>query len=228
MISYDISVIGPSHSGKTTLIRSYLSKDPSTITSKLLFLSSCSLKFFSGSYISSKTIMLHNNKYVLKIYDEAGDTKYDGPLGISLQKRQAILICFSVYSRKSFEEAGEYIKLAVLNGQRHTFYMLIGTHSDIKEKNEKFLYAKEEEKTTEGNEGKARQISYDEAEAFASNLKWPYIETNAREDNKVEEAFETVLKEMLLRFPSFQPKLTANQPRKLQQQVDDDKSCAIF
>lgn len=147
-----------------------------------------------------------------------------GLLAKSLEKRQAVLVCFSVYDRKSFEEAGDYIKLALLNCSRNTFFMLVGTHCGTKENDEQHKYAKEM-KTTEGNEEKPRQIAYDEAEAFASNIRWSYIETDVRRNMNVEEAFEMVLKEMLLRFPLGVPRKPLARHREI---VDDDKSCSIF
>lgn len=120
----------------------------------------------------------------LKIWDTAGDERYQGLLPMYLRGTHGVLICFSIIDRHSFEQVESFLKLAQKECENSPYVMVIGTKCDESEK---------------------RQVAYDEAETFARGHGCSYIETSAKEKIKVKEAFDLIGKEMLersdLEFP---------------------------
>jgi len=202
-----ITVIGKSQSGKSALFSRYVTEtfsEPVKTIGKPFFLSDDILKSYLGASFAQKVASGGKRQIRLKIWDTAGDERYQGLLPLYLRGSQAVMICFSVCDRHSFEQMESFLKLAQKDCSSDPYILLIGTKCDTQKESDQY---------------EKRQVGYDEAEAFARSHGLHYIETSAKENRNVTEAFELVGKEMLGRTDIELPEEASKKSK---------SSCSIF
>ena len=114
-------VVGDGAVGKTCLLISYTSnKFPSAYVPTVF-----------ESY--SLTLMVGGEPYTLGLFDTAGQEDYDTLRPLSYPNTDVFLVCYSVVSPTSFENAREKWVPEITDHCRHTPFLLVGTKTDLRE-----------------------------------------------------------------------------------------------
>lgn len=130
-----------------------------------------------GSGLFHKKVIIDSKNVDLKIWDTAGQEKYDCITEIYFQRANGAFIVFDLTSRNSFQKAQKWINSLKKKGNGYTRMVLIGNKSDLEE---------------------ARAISDEEARLMAyNNDNIPYFETSAKTGFNIDESFMCLAKEAL-------------------------------
>ena len=123
-----------------------------------------------------KSLEIENKSIKLQIWDTAGQERFRNVISSYFKGAHGILLIFDITSRDSFKELENWLVEVEKNASTQILKILIGNKCDLEEE---------------------REISKDEGEAFAMRNGMQYIETSAKINTNVNEAFEALSKIMV-------------------------------
>ena len=189
---FKIVLLGDGAVGKTALRTRYLGEG---------FKKSYSMTI--GADFAVKRVNLDGHEIVAQIWDLAGQIRFQSVREVYYQGATGALLVFDITRGETFENIPNWItELLENNNNRVVPMVLIGNKSDLRDEN---------------------SITTESALEYATELsKWagfeiPYFETSALDGSGVEEAFLTLVKNMVI-----QKQKGKNPPEK--QQANNEKS----
>jgi len=134
-----------------------------------------------GIDIKTKKIIIDNICVKMEIWDTAGQERFKSISKSYFNKAEAVLFVFDLSNLDSFLQLFDrWIKNRNIDFDNHKFHVLIGTKSDLKN----------------------RQVSYEYAKKMADQFNLTYFEVSAKEDNGVDKPFMYLALEFLHNFPT--------------------------
>ena len=123
-----------------------------------------------------KTLNINNKNIKLQIWDTAGQERFRTIISSYYRGAHGILLIFDVTQTESFEGLKNWLIEIEKNTNKNVIKLLIGNKCDLNEK---------------------RVISFDKGKDFAEQYNMKYIETSAKTDLNVTEAFGLIGKELM-------------------------------
>lgn len=166
-IDIKISVIGNAGSGKTSLIKSYINASYHNNTQ-----STIGIDFFN------KYIVIDDKYINIKIYDTAGQERYNAIVKAFYRDIHGILLIFDLTNIESFYALNKWL-IDIYNGNNNDdlVIVLVGTKNDL-------------------NIIVSNEMIYD----FCVKYKLQYVETSAKNNINVELLFDVIIKN-ILKYP---------------------------
>ena len=158
--SFKISILGERNVGKTSIVTAYTKNEFSFQTLETTGIETCYKK---------KTF--DEVEYTFKIFDTAGQERYNSISSTTIQMADGFFMVFAVDNRKSFERIVTWIKYIedYVNLEEKVIF-IIGNKSDVKQEE--------------------REITKEEAENLAKGYQAKYLETSAYTREGINDAFE--------------------------------------
>ena len=159
-----------------------------------------------------KSLEIENKSIKLQIWDTAGQERFRNVISSYFKGAHGILLIFDITSRDSFKELENWLAEVEKNASTQILKILIGNKCDLEEE---------------------REISKDEGEAFAMRNGMQYIETSAKINTNVNEAFEALSKIMVEYYSKKSSANNENKTIKMNKGTDitipkKKKCCWIF
>ena len=133
--------------------------------------------YINNIYIQKlKTLEINGKKVKLQIWDTAGQERFKNITASYYRGGHGVLVVYDITDRESFTNLNSWLIEIEKNANKNVFKLLIGNKSDLESQ---------------------RQVQFDEGKAFAESNGMKFIETSAKTDQKVKEAFETLTKEII-------------------------------
>ena len=123
-----------------------------------------------------KTLKINEKNVKLQIWDTAGQERFRTIISSYYRGAQGILLVFDVTEKESFESLNNWLIEIEKNANKNVVKILIGNKCDLEDK---------------------RVISYSQAKDFADSNGLKYVETSAKTNNNVTEAFSEIGKELM-------------------------------
>jgi Ras-related protein Rab-1A len=137
---------------------------------------------FTDSYISTigvdfkiKTIELDGKTIKLQLWDTAGQERFRTITSSYYRGTNGVVLVYDVTDITSFNSIKQWLSEVERYASPNTLKLLIGNKSDLNHK---------------------RVIPYEQGLAYAKDLDIPFIETSAKNNNGIKEAFETMAREI--------------------------------
>ena len=123
-----------------------------------------------------KTLKINEKNVKLQIWDTAEQERFRTIISSYYRGAQGILLVFDVTEKESFESLNNWLIEIEKNANKNVVKILIGNKCDLEDK---------------------RVISYSQAKDFADSNGLNYVETSAKTNNNVTEAFSEIGKELM-------------------------------
>ena len=123
-----------------------------------------------------KSLQIDNKRVKMQIWDPAGQERFRNVISSYFKGAHGILLIYDITARDSFKELENWLGEVERNATPQVLKILIGNKCDLDEQ---------------------RQITVDEGEAFAARNGMKFIETSAKNNTNVNEAFEALAKIMV-------------------------------
>ena len=123
-----------------------------------------------------KTLKINEKNVKLQIWDTAGQERFRTIISSYYKGAQGILLVFDVTEKESFESLNNWLIEIEKNANKNVIKILIGNKNDLEDK---------------------RVISFSQAKDFADSNGLKYVETSAKTNNNVTEAFSEIGKELM-------------------------------
>ena len=123
-----------------------------------------------------KTLKINEQNVKLQIWDTAGQERFRTIISSYYKGAQGILLVFDLTEKESFESLNNWLIEIEKNANKNVIKILIGNKNDLEDK---------------------RVVSYNEAKDFADSNGLKYVETSAKTNNNVTEAFSEIGKELM-------------------------------
>ena len=123
-----------------------------------------------------KTLEVRGLKAKLQIWDTAGQEKFNSLSKNYYQNTDGILLVFDVTNRESFNNIKNWYDDVISNSDIKAKKLLIGNKNDMKDK---------------------IKVTADDIKKFKRENKLKFIETSAKVNNNVEEAFQKIINLMI-------------------------------
>ena len=163
---YKIIIIGDTSVGKTALLSKYL---------KGIFQAS-PLPTVATEF-ATKIIQIKEGGYIkAQIWDTAGQEKYKSITYHHYKKSVGGLIVYDITKRSTFENVKNWYNDLISLGEKGCIIALVGNKLDLVERNER-----------------KREVSYEEAQAYAEDNHMLFFETSAYNGNNINDIFEELL-----------------------------------
>ena len=146
-----------------------------------------------------KSLEIENKSIKLQIWDTAGQERFRNVISSYFKGEHGILLIFDITSRDSFKELENWLAEVEKNASTQILKILIGNKCDLEEE---------------------REISKDEGEAFAMRNGMQYIETSAKINTNVNEAFEALSKIMVEYYSKKSSAINENKTIKMNKGTD--------
>ena len=124
-----------------------------------------------------KTFDIDEKRIKMQIWDTAGQERFKNIIASYYRGAHGILLIYDVTDKDSFKNLSNWLIEIEKNSSKNVFKVLIGNKTDLEEK---------------------RVISYNQAKEFADSYGLKYIETSAKKNLNVNEAFATLGRELML------------------------------
>ena len=112
----------------------------------------------------------------MQIWDTAGQERFKNIQASYYKGGNGILVIYDITNRESFSNLNSWLIEIEKNGNKDVFKLLIGNKNDLESE---------------------RKITYDEGKDFASINGMEFFETSAKTAYKVQEAFETLTRNII-------------------------------
>ncbi len=112
----------------------------------------------------------------MQIWDTAGQERFKNITASYYKGGNGILVVYDITDRESFENLNSWLIEIEKNANKNVYKLLIGNKCDLEEK---------------------RKVSYQEGKDFATSNGMQFIETSAKADTKVKDAFELLTQEII-------------------------------
>ena len=174
---FKLLLIGNSSVGKSSLLYRFVdnSWDENFVPTKGVDF--VRIFYIYNLYIQKlKTLEINGKKVKLQIWDTAGQERFKNITASYYRGGHGVLVVYDITDRESFTNLNSWLIEIEKNANKNVFKLLIGNKSDLEPQ---------------------RQVQFDEGKAFAESNGMKFIETSAKTDQKVKEAFETLTKEII-------------------------------
>ena len=138
-----------------------------------------------------KTFDIDEKKIKMQIWDTAGQARFKNIIASYYRGAHGILLIFDVTDKDSFKNLSNWLIEIEKNASKNVLKVLIGNKTDLEEK---------------------RVITYNQGKEFADTYGLKYIETSAKKNLNVNEAFETLGRELMA--ASDDKRITKTKPNK--------------
>ena len=138
-----------------------------------------------------KTFDIDEKRIKMQIWDTAGQERFKNIIASYYRGAHGILLIYDVTDKDSFKNLSNWLIEIEKNSSKNVLKVLIGNKTDLEEK---------------------RVISYNQAKEFADSYGLKYIETSAKKNLNVNEAFETLGRELII--ASEEKKITKQKQNK--------------
>ena len=135
-----------------------------------------------------KTLTINEKKVKMQIWDTAGQERFRTVVSTYFRGAHGILLLYDVTNRDSFKNLESWLIEIEKNAKEKVLKILIGNKCDL---------------------GEDREITIEEGKAFALRNGMEFMETSAKMNTNVTEAFETLGK-LMIEFNSKSNNLTQN------------------
>ena len=112
----------------------------------------------------------------MQIWDTAGQERFKNITASYYKGGNGVLVVYDITDRESFENLNSWLIEIEKNANKNVYKLLIGNKCDLEEK---------------------RKVSYQEGKDFAASNGMQFIETSAKADTKVKDAFELLTQEII-------------------------------
>ena len=112
----------------------------------------------------------------LQIWDTAGQERFRAIQASYYKGSNGILVVYDITDRKSFDNLNSWLIEIEKNGNKNVYKLLIGNKSDLED---------------------LRQVSKEEGKEFAEINGMEFMETSAKENFQVQEAFIKLTREVI-------------------------------
>ena len=123
-----------------------------------------------------KTFEIDSKKIKMQIWDTAGQERFKNIIASYYRGAHGILLLYDVTDKDSFKNLSNWLIEIEKNASKNVLRVLIGNKCDLEEK---------------------RVISINQGKEFADTYGLKYIETSAKKNLNVTEAFETLGRELM-------------------------------
>ena len=123
-----------------------------------------------------KTLELQNKQIKMQIWDTAGQERFRNVISSYFRGAHGILLIYDVTNRDSFKNLESWLIEIEQNSSENVLKVLIGNKNDLVDD---------------------KEIKTEEGQAFANRNGMQFIETSAKENTNVTEAFECLVKLMM-------------------------------
>ena len=123
-----------------------------------------------------KTFEIDSKKIKMQIWDTAGQERFKNIVASYYRGANGILLIYDVSDKDSFKNLSNWLIEIEKNASKNVLKILIGNKSDLDDK---------------------RVITYNQGKEFADTYGLKFIETSAKKNVNVTEAFETLGKELM-------------------------------
>ncbi len=124
-----------------------------------------------------KTFDIDEKKIKMQIWDTAGQERFKNIIASYYRGAHGILLIYDVTDKDSFKNLSNWLIEIEKNANKNVLKLLIGNKTDLEDK---------------------RVITYNQGKEFADGYGLKYIETSAKKNLNVNEAFETLGRELIL------------------------------
>ena len=124
-----------------------------------------------------KTFDIDEKRIKMQIWDTAGQERFKNIIASYYRGAHGILLIYDVTDKDSFKNLSNWLIEIEKNSSKNVLKVLIGNKTDLEEK---------------------RVISYNQAKEFADSYGLKYIETSAKKNLNVNEAFATLGRELMV------------------------------
>ena len=121
-------------------------------------------------------IKIKNKVLKLQLWDTGGQEIYQSLVTNFYRGGNGVLVVYDITDRDSFENLNSWLIEIEKNANKNVYKLLIGNKCDLEDK---------------------RKVTYQEGKDFATSNGMQFIETSAKADTKVKEAFELLTQEII-------------------------------
>lgn len=143
---------------------------------------------------------INNKEIKFHVWDTAGQERYKGITTAYFKNAHGILLVFAINSRKTFEQLDQWLQSIKDSGRENIKLLLIGNKCDLE------------------NE---REVTIEEAQKFAHKNNMKYLETSAKTDTNIDNAFKKIGELIVKDLSSDSPKEGNKNSISLQSQIKD-------
>ena len=140
-----------------------------------------------------KTLTIDNKQIKMQIWDTAGQERFRNVISSYFKGSHGILLVYDITNRDSFKNLENWSIEIEKNASENVLKILIGNKNDLEDE---------------------RDIASDEGKAFANRNGMQFIETSAKMNTNVNEAFETLGK-LMIEFNTEKKPVTASNEKKV-------------
>ena len=119
---------------------------------------------------------VNGKKVKLQIWDTAGQERFKNITASYYRGGNGVLVVYDITDRDSFENLNSWLIEIEKNASKNVYKLLIGNKSDLED---------------------IRKVTYQEGKDFATSNGMQFIETSAKTDSKVKDAFELLTQEII-------------------------------
>ncbi len=123
-----------------------------------------------------KTFEIDEKKIKMQIWDTAGQERFKNIIASYYRGAHGILLLYDVTDKDSFRNLSNWLIEIEKNGSKNVLKVLIGNKCDLEDK---------------------RVITYNQGKDFADTYGLKFIETSAKKNLNISEAFETLGRELM-------------------------------
>ena len=123
-----------------------------------------------------KTFEIDSKKIKMQIWDTAGQERFKNIIASYYRGAHGILLLYDVTDKDSFKNLSNWLIEIEKNASKNVLKVLIGNKCDLEDK---------------------RLVSYNQGKEFADTYGLKFIETSAKKNLNVNEAFETLGRELM-------------------------------
>ena len=123
-----------------------------------------------------KTLEVNGKKVKLQIWDTAGKERFKNITASYYRGGNGVLVVYDITERESFDNLTSWLIEIEKNANKNVYKLLIGNKCDLEDK---------------------RKVTYQEGKDFAESNGMKFIETSAKDNTKVQEAFELLTSEIM-------------------------------
>jgi small GTP-binding protein len=170
-------------------------------------------KFITGKYCDSfaptlgvelykKEIEINNKQYLIRIWDTCGQERFRSLSKSYFRNSDGIMLLFDLNSTKSFDNLSSWFNSIKDCGCEDIPMIIVGTKCDL--------------------DSSEREVDEEKGNKFAQSLGYKFSETSAKLNININEAFDTLLDEVLL---NYKPNLRESVKLSKAQTKKEKKNC---